>query len=154
MIRGMSLLVEDKEPMTEFLKVFTSYNIRAFSVEALFILDVAMIIFIGRYLWKYDGSWETFQKRPGVRLAMSFGVYFIGAATIRAWATYMYWLNQRGYDPSASDDTYQMGAVGIVIATVGAAFAIRVLTQSNLTWVITVIVALSFATYVQTGAVL
>jgi hypothetical protein len=149
MIHGTNLPAEDKKQMIEFTKTITSYNIRAFSVEALFILDLAMIMFIGRYLWKYDGSWITFQKRPGVRLAMSFGVYFIGAAMLRAWATYMYWVNQRGN--SSIDDTYELLAVGIVIATIGAAFAIRVLTQSNLTWVVTLVIALLFAAYVQSG---
>jgi hypothetical protein len=105
---------------------------REIVTELLFIEDLGVILFIGLYLraeYVAKGMYGL-KRRLASKFAIGFGIYILGHAIVRLWSISMYLIKERETPTFELEDVYPIGLTGLLLAMIGMAFAIRVISPA------------------------
>lgn len=112
-----------------FWSHFTAAMARELNTEVLYIMDMGGAVFLGLFLYKdlVKRGFFPMKENPGNKLAIGLFIHLVGLAILRGWSVTMYVLGALGLDPNVVEEQFQISLIGLMIAVLGMACIIRVI---------------------------
>lgn len=132
----------------------TALTIRQVINNSLLVLDLALLIFIARHLYRETRltGLQAAYNRLGNQAALSIFIHVIGLTMIRGWSALLLYYQGQGVDAWQIEQLYPVGVIGLFIALVGMGCCIRIFSRAewgHWGWVLSSAAAMMFAVGMQ-----